>query len=223
MKDCENATQSFRDQFRKHSFWMYYDSNNNKINCHDANAYMNDSEKSLRSEILLLEENTHLCKLFGLDDMMNKSKSLIDEMESDLSDARHLWYVNAGLSESLCSLGEIVWTDIDCEKLDLDGKAQLKSVQTISSSIRWSDAYKDLERQCKNFIISIPLISLLKGDFMRLRHWNMILTVTNGNIVPPSKNSTLKLNDILSLQLYKFNNEIEEICDQAAKEDKMEW
>lgn len=57
---------------------------------------------------------------------------------------------------------------------------------------------------------------------MRPRHWQMLITLTGKEFVPPFDNPKLLLSELLALELHTFANDVEEICDQAVKEDKME-
>lgn len=69
---------------------------------------------------------------------------------------------------------------------------------------------------------TIPLISLLAAKCMRDRHWQMLKTVTKKDFTPPYEDKQLLLGGILALNLHEFTGDVEEICDQAAKELKIE-
>lgn len=58
---------------------------------------------------------------------------------------------------------------------------------------------------------------------MRPRHWQALKNATgSSSFVPPCDNETMSLGDLLSIDLLAKSNDVEEICDQASKEDKME-
>ena len=222
MKDYNASIEKYHGAFQQLLFWNYYDCNGGKISTSVIMDAIDDAEKKLRSEALVLEENSHLCKIFCLDGLIDISKSRIQEMKLNIDDVRALWNVSDNFEASIGSLGDYLWVNMDCEEFDNFGKIQFKSFKTISENIRWSPVFQDLERKCKDFLASIPLIALLKGDSMRPRHWKMILDATCRQIDTPVSNPKLRLSEVLSLQLHKFANEVEEICDQAAKEEKME-
>ena len=99
----------------------------------------------------------------------------------------------------------------------------MKAVKSSHKCVRWSEAFKETDKKCKDFISTIPLVSLLRSDAMRPRHWNLIKNATGkSDFVPPSDNESMTLGNILGLDLHKTVNEVEEICDQASKEEKME-
>ena len=64
---------------------------------------------------------------------------------------------------------------------------------------------------------------LLGSKSMRPRHWEALKDATGASsFVPPCDNENMSLGDLLSIDLLAKSNDVEEICDQASKEDKME-
>jgi dynein heavy chain len=58
---------------------------------------------------------------------------------------------------------------------------------------------------------------------MRLRHWGYLVKATHcHHFTPPPEDPTLTVGSLLSLNLHNFTADVEEICDQALKEEKME-
>ena len=57
---------------------------------------------------------------------------------------------------------------------------------------------------------------------MRPRHWELLRKATGKEFVPPHEDEDLQLGGLLSLNLHEFNTDVEEICDQATKEEKIE-
>lgn len=56
---------------------------------------------------------------------------------------------------------------------------------------------------------------------MRPRHWDMIMKVTKKEFTPPHKDENMLLEQIIDLHLHEFTADVDEICDQSQKEDKM--
>ncbi|CAN0458284.1 unnamed protein product, partial [Ectocarpus sp. 12 AP-2014] len=109
------------------------------------------------------------------------------------------------------------------EALEDDAKTQMKNVKAAGhKDIRWCGAYKAEDKLCKDFLNTIPLISLLGNKAMRPRHWMMLMKATGKDFVPPYQDPQLKLGGLLALNLHEFSSDVEEIADQAIKEEKME-
>jgi len=50
----------------------------------------------------------------------------------------------------------------------------------------------------------------------------MKVSNARADFVPPCDNQTMRLGDLQAIDMLRYSNEVEEICDQASKEDKME-
>jgi len=66
----------------------------------------------------------------------------------------------------------------------------------------------------------LPLIDMLHSKDMSDRHWKKLMKFTGKTINYNSPNFCL--DDLCKLQLFKYNEEITELVDGAAKEAKME-
>src|SRR3546814_4859291 len=98
----------------------------------------------------------------------------------------------------------------------------MKALKSLHKPIRCSDAFKHVDKSAKDFINTIPLITLLGDRSMRPRHWKLLRTATKKEFVSPHDDENVQLGDILKLHLHEFTADVEEICDQAMKEAKME-
>lgn len=92
----------------------------------------------------------------------------------------------------------------------------------LNRNLRWSDAYKGMNQAMKDFLNTCPLIAALGHSSMRPRHWSMLMEATGKTFTPPHEDDQLKVGTVLDLQLHEFQADVEEITDQAQKEEKME-
>jgi len=211
------------EDFRKLQFWTYTDSSGTNNTTEAAMNSIQEAEKDLMSEMRILDENSYLCALFHLDGHIDESKSIADEMKRDLKEMRNLWNASEELHAYIESSEAFLWSNLDLEILEEGGKSQLKSMKALHKCTRWSDAFISLDKLCKNFLSTIPLITLLRAKSMRPRHWKLLIKATNADsFIPPCDDENIRLGGLLALDLHKISNEVEEICDQANKEDKME-
>jgi hypothetical protein len=51
-------------------------------------------------------------------------------------------------------------------------------VKNLHKSVRWSPAYLAADKISKDFLNTIPLVTILAAKAMRPRHWNSLKTVT---------------------------------------------
>lgn len=225
----EAELEGKHELFHKLPFWSYYcksggsDAIGKKLGEEAAKATIAQAETNLEREKSTLEENAHLSGIFELDGLIDFSRKHINDMKLDLAEMTKLWEVSGKLEAFIDESKELVWRDVDLESLEDKAKAQLKEVNGLHKCTRECDAFKSLDKICKDFLATIPLIVLLGSKCMRPRHWKALTQVSGAeSFVPPCDNVDMPLGDLLSIDLLKFSNDVEEICDQASKEDKME-
>ena len=66
----------------------------------------------------------------------------------------------------------------------------------------------------------LPLVSLLNSKDILDRHWKKMMVFTNKTI--DFKSPKFSLQDLITLELHKFSEEVQELVDGAAKEAKIE-
>jgi dynein heavy chain len=111
---------------------------------------------------------------------------------------------------------------MNADELDEGSKRQVKEIKALHKITRWCPAFKAADKMSKDFLNTIPLISLLAAKCMRERHWLALKTVTKKEFTPPYADPQLLLGGLLALNLHEFSADVEDICDQAAKELKIE-
>lgn len=222
----EAYSKELRDKqiaFRGKKFWSYFDLGEVRLSHFSIQESLNNAHAELDSENRLLDENSYLCDIFDLKDLIVPCQQIVEEIKQDVSMMEKLWEISEGLDHHIANIQRQFWTDLNIEVLEDSAKAQLKAVKSSHKCVRWSPAFRAVDKNCKDFLISIPLISLLMSKAMRPRHWEALTELAKkSDFTPPTVNSQMLLGDLLELNLYQRSNDVEEICDQAAKEEKIE-
>jgi dynein heavy chain len=97
-------------------------------------------------------------------------------------------------------------------------KALMKQVKEIKVD-RKSNVFGGINTLIKNWSIFLPLVSQLKEESMRDRHWDLLKEAVGKQF---KLDDTLKLQFIYDLNLPRYGEQVEEITDQARQEAKME-
>jgi dynein heavy chain len=211
----KEMSQKLKD-FKTRAFW------NDTLTPAEARKAMNEATRFLKTETDTLSSKTHLCKTFDFPQLVKVATECVDEMNTDLTESQRLWDVTESLHQFVTGSREILWAEMDANELDESAKNQVKSVKNLHKCVRWCPAYKAADKLSKDFLNTIPLISLLAAKCMRDRHWVALKVVTKKDFVPPYEDDQLLLGGILALNLHEFTADVEEICDQAVKELKIE-
>ena len=229
MEAYEAEVKAKHTVFKTLPFWSYNRKNEDgsgtsKLGTHAAKVEMMDAGTQLESEKRNLEENSHLCGIFELEGQIDISRTHVNEMRHDLKAMSSLWDVADKLELFINDTKEQVWSSVDLESIEQATKAHLKQVKGLDKCLQWSDAYQSLDKICKDFLATVPLIVLLRSKCIRPRHWQSLKKATGAkDFIPPcDDNENMSLGDLLAINLLANSNDMEEVCDQAAKEDKME-
>jgi dynein heavy chain len=81
------------------------------------------------------------------------------------------------------------------------------------------NAYIGIQEDIKKWLVFLPLIGDLRDPAMRDRHWASLKAKVQKDF---TVNESLLLRDVYNLNLNKYQEDVEEITDQARQEAKME-
>lgn len=129
-----------------------------------------------------------------------------------------LWEKIAELETMFVSYHNMPWSQSKPFDMEDDTKKQMKSLKEMKCDKK-SNTYLGIFDVIKAWLVFLPLIADLRDDSMRERHWNMVRKKVGVEFENPDK---LIVKDIWNLNLNKYQEDIEEICDQSKQEAKME-
>jgi dynein heavy chain len=122
----------------------------------------------------------------------------------------------------IVSSKKIKWVEMNLDDIEDGSKKVMKLVKSVNKDVRWSNTFATIDKVTKDFMNTVPLIQNLGNKAMRPRHWDAIMDVTHKKFTPPHEDHDLLLEQILDLNLHEHSADVDEVCDQAQKEDKME-
>jgi len=209
--------------FRQKDFWSCVRQNGDPISAKEIEKSFNDTTLELARETKLLEENAYFCDMFHLEDMIVPSRNLLIDMKRDVAAMKDVWKMHANLDESISRVKQQQLNHVKIDELEDLARTQMNAVKSTDKRIRWSEAFRSLEEKSKIFLGTVPLISLLMSKSMRPRHWFALMDVAKRtDFEPPSENPNILLGSLLDMDLYSLSHHVEELCDQATKEEKIE-
>jgi dynein heavy chain len=216
IEEYRKSMQVKAKEFKTRSFY------DDKLSVQEATVAIAEAEKYLSKEWEELQKKTLLVTTFEFPYLIKSAKDCVDDLRTELAEMKVLWQTALALEEFLSTANKYLWHDMKIEELEDGAKAQVKNVKSLHKCVRWTNAFKRIDKLSKDFLNTIPLISLLCAKSMRDRHWIALKTITKKEFSPPYANPDLLLGSILDLHLHEFSGDVEEICDQAVKELKIE-
>ncbi|CAL6054637.1 Dynein_heavy chain [Hexamita inflata] len=181
----------------------------------DILAAFTDKLKTLNSEkedVLLAQ------KLFNL-----KQTDIQDllQIEKSIQTQTHIFDLFLIIKEQFDDWSKIKFSVLETQKLELGCtqlRFQLKKLPEETTLVQSFDFVKQL---IENYRDSIPLLTNLKSDALRPRHWKKIEEVCKTQF-QSQEGFDLTLGQIIALNLKLYSEQITEIVNGAGKEQKIE-
>lgn len=212
---CKIMQQKLKDS-KTAMFW------DDSLTVEQARTALAEAATKLSAEKDALAQKASLTKTFEFPQLVKSAVEVVDEMILDITEMGKVWDVIEGLTTFVTESKNILWREMNTDDLDEGSKGQVKLVKNLHKNTRWCKAYKMADKMSKDFVNTVPLIALLGAKSMRPRHWQALMTTTKKQFVPPYEDKEMLLDGILALNLHEFSADVEDICDQAAKEMKIE-
>jgi len=163
------------------------------------------------------EELTEAQKLFKLDIPAYKEMT---EVLNGIAKLRRIFNLYVKFKDFEEEQSQELWSSLDTLKLTKGIEVIHKEVRKLPKDLKELPVYKSVEEVVVQFKDGIPLISLLKNDAMKPRHWKKLGEVTN--ITFDANSTTFTLRSIFEMKLYRFQDDIEDIVNEAVQELKLE-
>eukprot|EP01035_Chromulina_nebulosa_P019235 gene19235-25086_t len=216
VQNYEARVKLYKEQILEKDFFIYATGSKRAIDSLDL-ADIAHKEQSHDCEKMML-----IAKAFDVTKEIHSSQSVINEVSDILRDFRLLWEANINVSNIIEKASNIEWNSLDSNEIEEYSKILTTSVRKLPKNVKSSDAYKGLDKTVKEFVITCPCLISLRLALMQERHWKELMTTVKTSFQPPSENSSMKIKDLLQLQLHLYISEIEEITEKAGKESKHE-
>jgi len=169
-----------------------------------------------KSKLLDLEvESQKLCALQELFELVMGDIKEVRDCAKELALLKQVWDAAALVNNQFDDWKTTLWDVIDTENLSEETKKIQAVVKKLDKKVRTWDCYRGLEGTVNNYLVALPLIQQLKHPSMRQRHWKELMLVTGTHF---TMDSNFCLADLLSLQLHRFQEDVENVVIKAQKE-----
>jgi len=141
------------------------------------------------------------------------------DCRKELQHLKMLWDQISMVNSIFDAWKNLLWDKIDTDALLDECKIINNQIKVVPKEIRGWRSYVGLVDSVKNMSTVLPLINDLHSEFMRDRHWKELMRVT-GKVF--QRGPTFCLEDLLSLKLFKYVDDVSELVDMSMKEAKIE-
>jgi dynein heavy chain len=157
--------------------------------------------------------------LFGLP---NKKYPDLEKASKELNLLDQLYSLYQKVNDQIGKWKEFSWAGIQEEVAKMDEIIEQfgKDRTRLPGVLKQYDAYKDLMTEIESMQALIPIIEALARDSIKPRHWEEIIELTKEDI--PYSSETFTLSQLLAAPILDFQEEVEEIAENAVKQEKLE-
>ena len=206
----EMKNHEFREEFRKKAPFRFEVGPSPAYNlidsCHFMVFEMEGEAADLKTSCELFELKTPVYRQLG-------------DCRRDIGFLKTIWDL-VGLVVSLFDQWKgTLWTQIDTESVEARCRDLLKDLRKLDKEIKGWEVYSGLDQMVKDMVTSLRAVGELRSNAIRDRHWKQLMKTTGVTFV---LTEDMKFQDLLSLQLHKFEDDVKVIVDRATKELAME-
>eukprot|EP00924_Labyrinthula_sp_SR-Ha-C_P003608 maker-scaffold_3-augustus-gene-0.0-mRNA-1 protein AED:0.02 eAED:0.02 QI:0/0/0/1/0.5/0/3/0/4475 len=162
------------------------------------------------------EEFSNAEKLFGLE---RSSFPMLVLVEKEMEALEIIFGYYKKLKDFEESMASTLWTELEISVLRSGAEEVEKLMRKSSKEIKAFRIFHSVEEAILKFKESVPLLEKLKTDALKSRHWESLQRVTKVSF-KFDKNFTLA--KLFEMKLSRFEEEINEIVNEAVQEAKIE-
>ena len=177
LTDFATTMKNFHDEFKKQSFYLY------ETSPEAAFEAVIEQHSQLVALEKKLEEQAYLAALFECVHLVDEPRRLINQCTKSLRNAKQLWDCIMMCHSYFSAWDEILWDDIETEGMEDQIKRFKNEVRNMPKPLRQEfAAYEGLRETVNDMGTSLPVIGDLHHDYMRKRHWEAIIELTQVNL-----------------------------------------
>lgn len=155
---------------------------------------------------------------FGNPELINKAEKDLEMIRIIIENMKQLWDHIAYCQSRFDAFMENKWVETKPFEMEDETKKLQKTLKDMKVDKK-ANAYTGILEETKKWLVFLPMIAELASDDMRDRHWDSIRAKVGFTFMIDDK---LILKDIYELELGKYQEDVEEIADQAKQEARME-
>ena len=137
---------------------------------------------------------------------------------TDLMLLKYVWDATAYALYQLEAWNHVPCTVVNIEEMSERVQRLVTMITSLDKRVRRWEVYHEVEAQARNFLVSLPLIESLRTPAMRSVHWEDLMAKTGVHF----DFKELTIENLISLNLHKFPEEVEMIVGKAVRQAQIE-
>ena len=163
-------------------------------------------------------DHTRIVKALDALDLNVPSENKIDSIVSEVTGFHDVFKAIGNIWKSMVEVRDRPWRSIVPRKVQRSFDAVLKAMDGLSPKIQQYEAFQNMKDLCRQYKSSMLLLSELRSDALKDRHWRKVHKILELN----KKTTSLLLSDLLDAPLKRNEKDLKDIIIQAQGEMALE-
>ncbi|CAF1051829.1 unnamed protein product, partial [Rotaria magnacalcarata] len=208
--DMEKKQQEIRERFLRDAPFTY--------DTKEPYVELNIWASHLRKFHQEIQQLTDLASIFDINIPEHKAVKLC---RREMRPLKQLWDLIYLIRSRIHEWTKTPWKQVNIESIDQELRQTYlnKELRSLAKECNQWNAYHGIEKDVKNLVASLRSVGEFRNNAIRSRHWDELMKETGVQIHMTNETS---LQDLLVLNLHKYEEEVKNIVDKAAKEQGME-
>lgn len=212
IKKFEEDLKIYTTELKKRDFYQY------KTGTAESKVRLGSVGDELKQFDDRITDLGYNASKFGNPDMIQNSIKAVDSIKSEIQNMVVLWDFIGQMQDTFELYMSSQWVKSNPMEMEDEVKNKFKALKEMRCDKK-CNTYIGIQEDIKKWLVFLPLISDLRDPSMRDRHWNALKAKVQKDF---TVNEELLLRDVYNLNLNKYQEDVEEITDQARQEAKME-
>ncbi|KAM6127972.1 dynein axonemal heavy chain 8 [Pterocles gutturalis] len=145
---------------------------------------------------------------------------VLHKVRKELGLLQKLYGLYDTVISSINSYYEILWTDVDIEKINAELVEFQNRCRRLPKGLQHWQAFLDLKKKIDDFSECCPLLEMMTDKAMKQRHWDRIAETIGHQFDIESESFCLR--NIMEAPILQHKDDVEDICISATKEKDIE-
>lgn len=217
IKEFGREINNYGSKIRTRDFANKYENGPNRAyeEIDQVNNQINEYQKKL-------DEYDRIMKNLELPEETQMCFKALENIKNEMKVIKNMWTFIAETLQLFEEFKSTSWPDINGPAMDEKiGQGLSKRSNAIKKEASAFAVITDqMQREINLWKKLVPLIASMKNDYIKERHWDNVREVINYKDLKVDNNLKIKL--FYDIKLHEKNEEISEVAERAANEDKME-
>jgi dynein heavy chain len=186
----------------------------------DLNEGLQLMERYQRETAAMKRKAKDLTNAEGLFNLPMTQYPSLAKLNEELEKLQRIYELYNEYKEFEEQMGSMLWSALDTKSMEKGVEKMEQKSRKFPKPLKAMSVFQAVDSKIASFKEGIPLILSLKNDAMKPRHWEALMEMTGIKI--DMNPATFTLQNLIAMELARYQEGIDEIVVQASNERKIE-